>query len=339
MNYKDYLKDHWLSICIEALFLVTLLIFGGLTQIPLYFLVITGVGSFLLGLGLLCWDYGRKKEFYEELREKVRDLDKAYLLPEILSEPEFLEGRLACQAMKEMGRSMAERVSSYEQKQKEYKEYIELWVHEIKLPIATGKLLVENNRQFYDESMIEELDKIDAYAEQALFYARSSYVEKDYVLKKISLRKVTSEVLKKNRKLLLEEKISIQCHDLDVEVFSDSKWLAFILQQILSNSIKYMGEGERTLEWYAEKEREQVKLYLRDTGIGISAGDLPRVWDKGFTGENGRIGKKSTGIGLYLCKKLCEKMGHRIEIVSARGRGCLVIIRFPLGSMTEEIFQ
>ena len=339
MNYKDYLKDHWLSICIEALFLVTLLIFGGLTQIPLYFLVITGVGSFLLGLGLLCWDYGRKKEFYEELQEKVRDLDKAYLLPEILSEPEFLEGRLACQAMKEMGRSMAERVSSYEQKQKEYKEYIELWVHEIKLPIATGKLLVENNRQFYDESMIEELDKIDAYAEQALFYARSSYVEKDYVLKKISLRKVTSEVLKKNRKLLLEEKISIQCHDLDVEVFSDSKWLAFILQQILSNSIKYMGEGERTLEWYAEKEREQVKLYLRDTGIGISAGDLPRVWDKGFTGENGRIGKKSTGIGLYLCKKLCEKMGHRIEIVSARERGCLVIIRFPLGSMTEEIFQ
>ena len=335
MNYKDYLKDHWLSICIEALFLVTLLIFGGLTQIPLYFLVITGVGSFLLGLGLLCWDYGRKKEFYEELREKVRDLDKAYLLPEILSEPEFLEGRLACQAMKEMGRSMAERVSSYEQKQKEYKEYIELWVHEIKLPIATGKLLVENNRQFYDESMIEELDKIDAYAEQALFYARSSYVEKDYVLKKISLRKVTSEVLKKNRKL----KISIQCHDLDVEVFSDSKWLAFILQQILSNSIKYMGEGERTLEWYAEKGREQVKLYLRDTGIGISAGDLPRIWDKGFTGENGRIGKKSTGIGLYLCKKLCEKMGHRIEIVSARGRGCMVIIRFPLGSMTEEIFQ
>ena len=339
MNYKDYLKDHWLSICIEALFLVTLLIFGGLTQIPLYFLVITGVGSFLLGLGLLCWDYGRKKEFYEELQEKVRDLDKAYLLPEILSEPEFLEGRLACQAMKEMGRSMAERVSSYEQKQKEYKEYIELWVHEIKLPIATGKLLVENNRQFYDESMIEELDKIDAYAEQALFYARSSYVEKDYVLKKISLRKVTSEVLKKNRKLLLEEKISIQCHDLDVEVFSDSKWLAFILHQILSNSIKYMGEGERTLEWYAEKEREQVKLYLRDTGIGISAGDLPRVWDKGFTGENGRIGKKSTGIGLYLCKKLCEKMGHRIEIVSARERGCMVIIRFPLGSMTEEIFQ
>ena len=89
----------------------------------------------------------------------------------------------------------------------------------------------------------------------------------------------------------------------------------------------------------AKKEREQVKLYLRDTGMGISARDLPRVWEKGFTGENGRLGKKSTGIGLYLCKKLCEKMGHRIEIVSAQGKGCLVVIRFPAGSMTEEIFS
>ena len=134
MSYKDYVKDHWFPIGIGTLFLVTLLIFGGLTQIPLYFLVITGAGSFLLGLGLFCWDYGRKKEFYEELREKVRDLDKAYLLPEILSEPEFLEGRLACQAMKEMGRSMAEQVSSYEQKQKEYKAkpYVDSFVKHAK---------------------------------------------------------------------------------------------------------------------------------------------------------------------------------------------------------------
>lgn len=339
MSYKDYLKDHWMPMCAGTALLILLILFGRLTEIPVYFLVMTGLSIFLTGLGIHFWDYGRKKGFYNQIREKTRDLDQAYLLAEILEEPEFLEGKLACKAMREMGRSMAEQVSSCQQKQKEYKEYIELWVHEIKLPIATGKLLVENNRQFYDERMAEELDKIDAYAEQALFYARSSYVEKDYVLKKIFLRQVTAEVLKKNRKILLEEKISIQCHDLEETVYSDSKWLAFILQQILSNSVKYMGEGERVLEWYAKKEREQVKLYLRDTGMGISARDLPRVWEKGFTGENGRLGKKSTGIGLYLCKKLCEKMGHRIEIVSAQGKGCLVVIRFPAGSMTEEIFS
>lgn len=339
MKYKDYLKDHGLSVCFGIVFLLLLLGFGGLTRVPVYFLVTAGVGIAFLGAFVHFREYGRKKEFYDQIKEKIQDLDKAYLIPEVVKEPDFLEGRLAYQAMKEMEQSMAEQIAGYEKNWNEYKDYIELWVHEIKLPIATGKLLVENNRQFYDDSMEEELDKIDAYAEQALFYARSSCVEKDYVLKKVSLRQITAEVLKKNRKVLLAEKISVQCHDLEEEVYSDSKWLAFILQQILSNSVKYMGEKEKILEWYAGKEKEQVKLYLRDTGTGISARDLPRVWEKGFTGENGRTGKKSTGIGLYLCKKLCEKMGHKIELVSNPGKGTVVIIRFPVGSMTEEIFS
>lgn len=339
MSYKDYLKDRWLFAGVWAALFFLLLFFGALTKIPLYFLGVMAAGMTLAGLGSHFGDYRRKKKFYDQIKEKAGDIDQAYLLPEILEEPEFLEGQLAFGAMREMGRSMAEQVSACRREQKEYKDYIEMWVHEIKLPIATGKLLAVNNRQLYDEGMTEELDKIDGYAEQALFYARSSYVEKDYVLKRISLRQVTAEVLKKNRKLLLRERIAINCHDLEETVYSDSKWLAFILQQILSNSIKYMGEGERTLEWYARKEKEQVKLYLRDTGIGILAKDLPRVWDKGFTGENGRTGKKSTGIGLYLCRKLCGKMGHKIEIASSRGKGCLVIIRFPAGSMTGEIFS
>ncbi len=188
--------------------------------------------------------------------------------------------------------------------------------------------------------LIDKTDNLEEhmwYTQQALFYARSNYVEKDYALKKISLRQTTGEVLKKNRRVILKSCISIDIHDLDLEVYSDSKWLAFILEQILSNSIKYMGEGERKLEWYAEKHAEQVRLCLRDTGVGIPAKDLPRVFEKGFTGENGRTGRKSTGMGLYLCKKLCEKMGHCIEILSSEGQGCLVILRFPVGSMTGEL--
>ena len=339
MKYKEYLTDHGLSVGFGTAFLLLLLGFGEMTGVPAYFLVTVGVGLIFLGAFVHFREYGRKKEFYHQIKEKMKDLDKAYLIPEVVKEPEFLEGRLVYQAMKEMEQSMAEQIAGYEKNWNEYKDYIELWVHEIKLPIATGKLLVENNRQFYDGSMEEELDKIDAYAEQALFFARSSCVEKDYVLKKISLRKITAEVLKKNRKVLLKKKICVQCHDLEEEVYSDSKWMAFILEQILSNSVKYIGEGEKILEWYARKEKEQVKLYLKDTGIGIPARDLPRVWEKGFTGENGRTEKKSTGIGLYLCRKLCEKMGHRIEIVSAPGKGSVVIIRFPVGSMTEEVIS
>lgn len=339
MRYRDYIADRWMQILLAGAFLAALLAFGFLAQIPGYYLAWVAAAFMGAGLAASLWDFFRKKEFFEVMEKSGEDLDKTWLLPELLKQPDFFEGKLAYSAMKAMERSMAERISAYEKERKEYKEFIELWVHEIKLPIATGKLLVENNREYYDESMLEELDKIDAYTEQALFYARSNYVEKDYVLKKISLRQVTGEVLKKNRRVLLKSRISIDIHDLELEVYSDGKWLAFILEQILSNSIKYMGEGERKLEWYAEKHAEQVRLCLRDTGVGIPAKDLPRVFEKGFTGENGRTGRKSTGMGLYLCKKLCEKMGHCIEILSSEGQGCLVILCFPVGSMTGELLQ
>lgn len=340
MTYQAYLKDHMAQGGgLTAAFLLCELAFGILADIPGFYLGMVGVGTAACFFIASYLSYTRKREFFRRMQEAAADLDKAYLLPELLETPGFLEGRILFDAMKEMERSMAEQIQGYERNNKEYKEFIELWVHEIKLPIATGKLLVENNRQFYDDSMMEELDKIDSYAEQALFYARSNYVEKDYVLKKISLKQVAGEVLRKNRKQLFNQHISMEIHDLEEEVYSDSKWLAFILQQLLSNSIKYMGEGERRLEWYAKRYQNQVKLYLKDSGIGIPAKDLPRVFEKGFTGDNGRTGKKSTGMGLYLCKKLCEKMGHRIELASSEGKGCLVVIRFPKGSMTGDIFS
>lgn len=339
MSFKEYIKDQWMAGLAFLGFLLLTEAFGILAQIPKFYLIFIGAGSMLFAFLLCCGQYYRKRQFFFDLNERVRDLDQAYLLPELVQKPDFLEGRLVFQAMQEMEQSMAQQICFYERNNKEYKEYIELWVHEVKLPIATGKLMVENNRQFYDESMMEELDKIDAYAEQALFYARSNYVEKDYVLKKLSLEQIVKEVIKKNKKALLDHKITIVLHGLEQEVYSDGKWLQFILQQILANSIKYMGDGERKLEWYAMYHQEQVKLYLKDSGIGIGAKDLPRVFEKGFTGENGRTGKKSTGIGLYLCKKLCEKMEHKINIVSSQGKGCMVIIRFPKGSMTEEVLS
>lgn len=339
MSYGQYLKDRWVQLLLWILLLFGLVSFGILADIPEFYLWVTGIG--IVGFGFLnsYLDYRRKESFFRTLEENSRELDKLYLLPELLEEPDFLEGKLLLLAMRDMEGSMAEQIYRYEKESREYKEFVELWVHEIKLPIATGKLIVENNRAIYDDGMMEELDKIENYAEQALFYARSNFVEKDYLLKQISLQQTAGEVIKKNRRVLLGNKIAVDFHDMDQKVYSDSKWLEFILGQILANSIKYMGNGVRKLEWYAKAEPEQVVLYLRDTGIGIEKKDLPRVFEKGFTGENGRIGKRSTGMGLYLCYKLCEKMGHRISIDSKQGEGCLVTIQFPKGSMTEEVLK
>ena len=254
-----------------------------------------------------------------------------YLLPEVVEDADFLEGKYLIQFLKEMENSMAERVKAYKKDHEEYKDYIEMWIHEVKLPIATGKMIAENHRSEAMDSMEEELQKIEDYTEQALYYARSYNVEKDYLIKEVPLQTVVAEVLKKNKKVLIAEKIKIQMEGLETTVFTDSKWMVFVLNQIVSNSIKYRGE-DPAISFSAAKRKEQVVFTIRDNGIGISAGEMGRVFEKGFTGSNGRGKQKSTGIGLYLCQKLCSRLGHTIHLFSKEGEGTEVSIIFPRNS-------
>ena len=218
----------------------------------------------------------------------------------------------------------------------DYKEYIELWIHEIKIPIAASKMVIENNKNTITKSIDEELDKVENYIEQALFYARSNTVEKDYYIKKAILKEIVNESIKKNKSSLIQEKISINIHDLDLEVNTDNKWIVFILNQIIQNSIKYKKKEESAIEIYAKQGKENVILYIKDNGIGIKKGEITRVFEKGFTGTNGRLSsKKSTGIGLYLCKKLCNKLGIGIELNPVQNEGTEVMLIFPQSSYIE----
>ena len=233
---------------------------------------------------------------------------------------------------------MLENVNSYKQLQEDYKEYIELWIHEIKIPIATSKLIIENNKNEITKSIDEELDEIENYTEQALFYARSNTVNKDYVVTKSNLKEIVNEAILKSKRALLSNKISIELNDLEKEVFTDSKWATFIINQIIQNSIKYSKKEDKKIQLYAKSNNENIILYIKDNGIGIKKGEITRVFEKGFTGENGRvIGKKSTGIGLYLCKKLCKKLGLGIELNSQQGIGTEVKVIFPKNSYTNLI--
>ena len=195
-------------------------------------------------------------------------------------------------------------------------------------------MVIENNKNLVTKSIDEELDKVENYIEQALFYARSNTVEKDYYIKKSNLKEIVNESIKKNKSVLIQEKVEINTHDLDMTVNTDSKWIVFILNQIIQNSVKYRNKGiESNLKIYSKQGKENVILYIKDNGIGIKKGEITRVFEKGFTGTNGRLsGKKSTGIGLYLCKKLCDKLGIAIELNSDYGKGTEVKIVFPNSS-------
>lgn len=197
-------------------------------------------------------------------------------------------------------------------------------------------MVIENNKNAITKSIDEELDKVENYIEQALFYARSNTVEKDYYIRKVVLKEIVNESIKKNKSSLIQEKISIDIHDLEIEVNTDNKWIVFILNQIIQNSIKYRKKENSVMEIYANQGKENVILYIKDNGIGIKQGEITRVFEKGFTGTNGRLSnKKSTGIGLYLCKKLCNKLGIGIELNSVQNEGTEVKLVFPKDSYIE----
>ena len=336
MRFKDYLKDKmiYISLLLFAVITIEILLIPYDIQIfiKIYVAVAIIVG-FLIGFLV---EYYSKKNYYETIKSRIKELQEEYLIMEVLPKADFTEANILEEIIRDIGKSMLENVNKYKYLQEDYKDFIELWIHEIKIPIATSKMIVENNKNEITENINEELDKIDNYTEQALFYARSNTVEKDYIVRKIQLKEIVNASILKNKAQLIQNKISIDIKDLEEIVYTDSKWCIFIINQIIQNSIKYSKRENRQIEIFSEEKKENIILHLKDNGIGIKENELTRVFEKGFTGENGRIiGQKSTGIGLYLCKKLCNKLGLGIELNSEKGEGTEVKIIFPKNSYTN----
>ena len=294
------------------------------------YIIVTPIVAYTIGILI---EFYRKKTFYDTLKENMEQLEQKYLISEIIKEPSFAEGKILKSVIQDTGKSMLENVNKYKYIQQDYKDYIELWIHEVKLPIATSKLIIENNKNEVTKNIEEELDQIENYVEQALYYARSSTVEKDYYINKCILKDIVNTAILKNKSNLILNKINIELENLDLQVYTDSKWCIFILNQIIQNSIKYKKDRNSILQINAKENKENVVLNIKDNGIGIKQEELEKVFEKGFTGTNGRIdGKKSTGMGLYLCKKLCEKLGLSIEIESKKDKYTQVKITFPKNS-------
>ena len=336
MNFKLFFKEKAITILLLLFGIITIEIFLMAYNVGMFikiYIPLIIMGLYIISIII---EYFKRKKFYDNLLNMLEELDEKYLITEIIKTPNFLEGQIFKKSLEQIDKSMLENVNKYKYMTEDYKEYIELWIHEIKIPIATSKMVIENNKNEVTKSIDEELDKVENYIEQALFYARSNTVEKDYYIRKVVLKEIVNESIKKNKSSLIQEKISIDIHDLDIEVNTDNKWIVFILNQIIQNSIKYRKKENSVIEIYANQGKENVILYIKDNGIGIKQGEITRVFEKGFTGTNGRLSnKKSTGIGLYLCKKLCNKLGIGIELNSVQNEGTEVKLVFPKDSYIE----
>ena len=336
MSFKSYIRDKfvYLFTSVMTVFVISLLLVlfnlnKFLIVVILLFMIFSYIVPFL-------YEFYKKKYFYDTFKKTLESLDKKYLITEMITNSNCLDGRLLLEYLYEIDKSMHEEVNNYKYISNELKEYIELWCHEIKTPVATSKLIIENNNNKITKSILEELEHIENYIEQVLFYSRSDTVEKDYIITDVKLKNVVESVIKRNKKDLISKKIKVELDDLCL-VKSDAKWLEFIINQIILNSIKYSKGKNPAIKISSKKNKNNEILFIEDNGIGIEEADIAKVFDKGFTGANGRKKYNATGIGLYLCKKLCNKLGHEINISSRLNEYTTVSIIFPSSSMLSDI--
>jgi histidine kinase (EC 2.7.13.3) len=221
-----------------------------------------------------------------------------------------------------------------EQKQKDLVDYFTQWTHQIKTPIAAMRLLLQTGESKQNGDLEYELFRIEKYVEFVLQYLRFNNMGNDLVIRRNNLDDIIKKAIRKNAKLFINRRIRLSYRDLNCSVLTDEKWLLFVIEQILSNSLKYTENGSISI--YLQPPAERKILVIEDTGIGIPSEDLPRVFEKGFTGQNGRTHAQSTGIGLYLCKQIMDRLSHGITIESTVGRGTRVFLDLKTKEINVE---
>ena len=317
---KSYLKKNIKVYILFVVFIAIFFIMFYLYNLPLEALIYTGSFCFLAALVASFSDFVNYRESYKKLIFLEKNI-----LNDLEDLPKSLDIRINYyhKIIEKLYEELEKLTQENRQKNTDMVDYYSMWVHQIKTPIAAMNFLLDNEE--IDRKILQqELFKIERYVEMVLTYIRLDSISSDYVITKINLDEVVKDSVKKYATIFINKKIKLNYVSHETMVISDKKWLSFAFEQILGNSVKYTSTGgEITIETC------ENKLVIEDNGMGIKEEDLPRIFEKGFTGFNGRYEKKSSGLGLYLCKKTLDKLGHHIDISSKVGEGTRIEITFP----------
>ena len=317
---KSYLKKNIKVYILFVVFIAIFFIMFYLYNLPLEALIYTGSFCFLAALVASFSDFVNYRESYKKLKFLEKNI-----LNDLEDLPKSLDIRIDYyhKIIEKLYEELEKLTQENRQKNTDMVDYYSMWVHQIKTPIAAMNFLLDNE-EVDQKNLQQELFKIERYVEMVLTYIRLDSISSDYVITKINLDEVVKDSVKKYATIFINKKIKLNYVSHETMVISDKKWLSFAFEQILGNSVKYSSAGgEITIETC------ENKLVIEDNGMGIKEEDLPRIFEKGFTGFNGRYEKKSSGLGLYLCKKTLDKLGHHIEISSKVGEGTRIEITFP----------
>lgn len=328
MMFLEYLEEKIFYIIISFVFTLFLSIYLLLIGLDYSIVILLAVLIILFISISLLISYFLVKKKYKKIINLVDNLDEKYLIKEVIDKPKNLENKAYYYALDKACKALNDKLSDVENSKEEYLDFLDSFIHEIKTPISALSLYADNN----DKKIKEEVLKISRLVDKMLFYAKSDVVEKDYFIKEVALADLVHPVLLEYKNYLLNYSFKVEVKNLDnLVVYTDIKWLNFIIEQILNNSLKYQNKKERIVRIKGIDDKNNIKLVIYDNGVGIKDADLSKVFEKGFTGSN-RSKKNASGIGLYLVKKLCDKLGIDIKIESVYLKYTKVIITFPKGN-------
>lgn len=334
MTLLEFLSDRFRLIILQLLCtaLAALFLLATGTQPGVILILLTAILSVLATVQTA--GFLRQRARLRELEAIMDGLDRKYLFTECAPPPRELYERRLFGLARRAGRDMISAVSDAQAAQREYREYVERWVHEIKTPITAAGLICRSLDGDTRRRLLLELGQVEAHVERALFYARAESPERDCIIRQARLEDIVTEAIENHRTLLIQNNVRLETDGLDCTVYTDGKWASFILGQLLQNAVRYRSESP-VIAISAQPLGKQVRLTVRDNGIGIPAHELPRVFDRGFTGSNGRSRNGSTGMGLYLCRKLAGFLELELRLDSKEGEGTTALLVFPSHFLTK----
>lgn len=333
MSFFEYIKDKryfWVFYLIIMTFVSLIMFLGGNHQEIGSNILYINISCFFFALLYTTIGYFYQKRFFQPLTEVIESQHEELLA--MLPKAQTYQQKQFLDLFKKIYQNYTNELQTLYDEKREHQEFIISWIHEVKIPIAASRLLIENSDDMSTELLADkfedELNKIDNYIEQALYYSRIDSFSKDYFITEVHVNQIIKNSVKKYAKLFISKGIHFYMEAKEQFVQSDSKWLGFVIDQIIANSLKYTDENGKIAIQFDEDSKEK-RLIIEDNGIGIKPEDINRVFERGFTGSIGRSYAKSTGIGLYLAKQLAKKLGHDITIESEEHKFTKVIIHFP----------
>lgn len=325
---KAYLKERRLTLAAFLLFVGVFAVSFALYGLPLAAVGYPAGLCVLLGACLAAWDYGRAARRHKALK-RLREAGEAVLLD--LPAMTTVEGADCAAVVETLRRELRRQETARAARWEDMTAYYTAWVHQIKTPIAAMRLTLQGEDTPAARRLMTELGRVEQYVDMALTYLRLEEGGSDYVIRTCAVDDVVRAAVRRFAGEFIDRRIALDYTPVEWETVTDGKWLTFVVEQLLSNALKYTGQGG-TVRIY----REGDDLCIRDSGMGIAPEDLPRVFDMGYTGQNGRLDRRSSGIGLYLCRRICRNLRHEIRIESVPGAGTTVRLTLGRGDFLPE---